>query len=380
MMPRELRRALRAFEAPNEEDARKRAWAVVQVAFDERERVRARKRPVRALVGLAFAAAVVAAAVSPAGQAVLDSLRRAVGVERPQAALFSLPAPGRLLVVSDAGAWVVARDGSKRFLGSAADAGWSPTGRFVAVARRDELAALTPDGETRWKLARPGVRLPRWGGTRTDTRIAYFAGAPLELRVVAGDGSPDRLVASRPRLVAPAWRPGAEHVLAASDARGTISVYAVDRGAVAGRSAPGEPPIELAWSPDGKRLLALARHSLRLLDARARATEPRRAPAGARNVTAAFHPTRPTYALVRYRARADRSEVVLANGRRVFDGTGRFTDLAWSPDGRWLVVAWRDADQLVFVRTSGARRIEAVANVSRQFESARFPRIAGWVL
>ena len=48
--------------------------------------------------------------------------------------------------------------------------------------------------------------------------------------------------------------------------------------------------------------------------------------------------------------RADRSP------RKLFDGEGRFSGLAWSPDGRWLLAAWRDADQWVFIGSPGARR------------------------
>jgi hypothetical protein len=62
---------------------------------------------------------------------------------------------------------------------------------------------------------------------------------------------------------------------------------------------------------------------------------------------------------------------------RLFAGTGAFTGVAWSADGRWLLVPWRDADQWVFLRVAGARRIRAVSNVSRQFGG--FPRIATWV-
>lgn len=378
-MTRNLVRALRAVEAPREQEAGTRAWPAVRVAFEEREPVPSPSRPTRAALALAFVALLAGAALSPAGDAVLDSIRRAVGSERAQPALFGLPAPGRLLVSSDAGAWVVQEYGSKRFLGAWNEAEWSPNGLFVAVARENELAALTPDGDVRWKLSRPAVRLPRWGGTRTDTRIAYFSGQPRSLRVVAGDGSPDRLLASRSHVVAPAWRPSDDHVLAFSDRRGAISVVAVDAGRrLAGRSMPGERPIQLAWSPDGGRVLALGRRTLRLFDARGRLVARRSAPPGVRNVAAAFHPTQAIYALVRYRVRADRSEVVLSDGRRVFDGTGHFTDVVWSPDAHWLLVAWREADQLVFVRVSGKRRIEAVANVSAQFDSAAFPRLTGW--
>jgi Tol biopolymer transport system component len=64
--------------------------------------------------------------------------------------------------------------------------------------------------------------------------------------------------------------------------------------------------------------------------------------------------------------------------RRVFVGEGRLTDLAWSPNGRWLLVAWHEADQWVFVRVAGKRRIEAVSNVTEQLETDTFPSLAGW--
>ena len=49
-----------------------------------------------------------------------------------------------------------------------------------------------------------------------------------------------------------------------------------------------------------------------------------------------------------------------------------------SPDGRWRVVGWADADQLVFTRLGRPRQIRAVSDVSAQFRSRSFPTIAGW--
>ena len=77
------------------------------------------------------------------------------------------------------------------------------------------------------------------------------------------------------------------------------------------------------------------------------------------------------------RQRNGTSEALVA-GRVIFRGTGSFGDLAWSPDGRWLLVTWPTADQWVFVRVTGPRRIVAVSNVTRQFGGGAFPRIAGW--
>src|SRR5437762_2067872 len=78
--------------------------------------------------------------------AVLHSLRKAIGVQHAQPALFRLPAPGRLLVQSVEGPWVVQPDGSKRLLGPYLEAAWSPHGLFVAVTKPDELAAVEPSG------------------------------------------------------------------------------------------------------------------------------------------------------------------------------------------------------------------------------------------
>ena len=79
--------------------------------------------------------------------------------------------------------------------------------------------------------------------------------------------------------------------------------------------------------------------------------------------------------------RGERSEVaILDRGRfhRVFSGAGRFTGLEWSPDGRWLLVAWKDADQWVFIRSAHVRRIRAVSGISAQFGGGSFPTLAGW--
>ena len=74
--------------------------------------------------------------------------------------------------------------------------------------------------------------------------------------------------------------------------------------------------------------------------------------------------------------------------RKLFDGEGRFSGLAWSPDGRWLAAGWRDADQWVFVRSpgarrgaAGARRVITFSRIAEQLDPggvAGFPRLDGW--
>lgn len=220
-----MRRQLEQLEIPGEHDARERSWAVVQAAFAEREPEQRRWswKPAFAIV---LALVALAGLLSPPGRAVLDEIRQVVGVEQAQPALFSLPAAGRLLVAADSGVWVVDRDGSKRLLGAYGEASWSPFGRYVVATRPNELVALTPEGEVRWSLARRAVRLPRWGGTTTDTRIAYFSRGAL--RVVGGNGKGDRLLAANAALEAPQWRQG--HVLVYTLRAGGVRAVDVDTG------------------------------------------------------------------------------------------------------------------------------------------------------
>jgi hypothetical protein len=355
------------------DDAEERAWRVVRAAYEERVPAPRERRRVGAGLALAAAAAVVATAVTPPGRAVLDSIRETVGVEKASPALFSLPTPGRVLVTSASGPWVVRSDGSKRRLGSWREASWSPFGRYVVAARRNELAALEPDGSIRWTLARRDVGSPRWGGTRTDTRIAYLSGG--ELRVVAGDGTGDHRVAEGPVTVAPAWRPGPGNVLAYALANGRIRVVDSDGGTILLRNRVAGRPVAIGWVAD--RLLVLTPTMLRLYDDGGRTVLTRRG----RFVAAVLSPPARQVAVVRTEGATSAVDVVARRGaaRLAFSGSGRFGGLAWSPDGRWLLVTWPDADQWVFVRVGGVRRIVAVSNVSRQFGGGSFPRLAGWV-
>jgi hypothetical protein len=229
------------FRAPGEQEAQERAWAVVRRAYEEREPVAWPRRHVRPLAAAALVAVVAAAALSPPGRSVVHSLRKAVGVEQAEPALFSLPTHGDLLVTSRKGLWLVHRDGSKRLLGRYRDATFSPHGLFVAATRANQLVALDTKGNVRWTLARPAPSRPVWSGTRTDTRITYLSRG--QLRMVAGDGTGDHAIARRgaavPDTAAIRRRGGQSEVL--------------DRGRVVFR---GTGSFEQAVrSPDGRWLL-----------------------------------------------------------------------------------------------------------------------------
>jgi hypothetical protein len=370
-----VKRELERIEIPGEHEARERTWSLVQAAYAEREQVpRPRSRLVPILVAAAVAV-VVAASFSSPGRAVLGEVRDAVlptRVERAQPALFSLPAGGRVLAVSDAGAWVLQRDGSRRLVGRYREASWSPFGRFVVTSRPNELAALEPDGDVRWSLARPDVRFPRWGGSRTDTRIAYLTGS--RLHVVAGDGGDDVDAGGLPAAtsVAPAWRPGRRHVVAYADTRGRVTAYDAGRGAAVFRTRPLGKPVALAWSREG-RLAVATREFIEVFSSAGRRLQR----LSARETMAlAFASDGRLAVLSRTYVSVWRRDFRRRTG--LFRGGGSLQDLAWSPDSRWLLVGWPTADQWLLLPASGQGRIVAVSNVSAQLRSTSFPRIEGW--
>jgi dipeptidyl aminopeptidase/acylaminoacyl peptidase len=359
--------------APGEREAADRSWKVVRSAFEERIPV-PRKRDWRPIVAIAFGVALLAAAFSPPGNAVLGSLRDAV---RGQDELVSLPSRGSILVNAPDGAWVVKRDGSKRFLSGYSDAAWSPRGLYLAAARRYDLVALEPNGRVHWKIthARP-IGGPQW--SYEGYRIAYLTGRAL--RVVNGDGTSDRLVtpnAGGSQLIALAWRPGT-HELAYNNARNQLVLLDVDRRRVLWRR-PAAGLEQLLWSDDGQRLLVTDGRP-RILDATGRtiAAFPKR-----NILPAAF--VRRSHSIALAQAAGGSSTVSIYSGPRynrrrvVFSGAGLFAGLAWSPDGRWLLVDWRSADQWVFIRSAAVKRI-AVRNIGNTFDSGpeHYATLGGW--
>jgi hypothetical protein len=347
--------------------AEERAWEVVRRAFEERQPAAPRHGlRTTVLLSLALLAIVVAAAaVSPAGHAVFERVRRAVGVENASPTLGSLPAPGKLLVVSaeQGGTWIVSADGAKRRIGDWADAAWSPHGLYVVAASREGVTALAPDGTVRWTLPRPDVAWPVWEGTRLDTRIAYLSRG--RLRVVAGDGTGDRLLDAAAAPEPPAWDPARLGVLAYERA-GSVLLREADSGRVLWR-APLERVGKLVWSSDGARLAVVAPHRIVVLDAAGRRVREVRSPTD-ELVDAAFRPG--THTLAVERRLASRSEVETVEvdhpgrSRLLFAGPGIFGDVVWSPNGRWLLVDWPAADQWVFLHGSTVR---AVSRIDRQF-------------
>src|SRR5207244_7129088 len=203
-----------------------------------------------------------------------------------------------------------------RLLGAYDAASWSPHGLFVAASRGQELFALDPGGHVHWSIARPRPVLGA-GWASDGVRIAYRSGGAL--RLVAGDGTGDRLLLRSVAPAAAAWRPGKGHVLAVSDWAGRVLMLDADSGGLLWRSTEATIPTELSWSADGRRLLALSPRSVRLFDAGGRSLTTISTPVGARAEAAAFVPGRHEFALLQHERPADRSHVDLVradSGRR----------------------------------------------------------------
>lgn len=399
---RRLRDELHSARPPRAAEAERRAWHVVRAAHGERAPVRRAGRAGRLAVAVAAAALLAALALTPAGAKVGDWIGDVVdpAPEPARSDLGPLPAEGRLLVVADRGAWVVRDDGRRRQLPGFRDATWSPGGLYVAGARGDELVALEPDGEERWSLPAPGrVRDPRW--SPDGYRIAYRSGR--DLWVTLGDNAGRWRLARDVHPVPPAWRPGQpdqQQVLAY--ARGDrIHVVRVDPPEpprrVLYRTPPVPEPRELWWTPDGRRLIAVAgtdpayrAGSVRIYGPRGHLLRVQPLPENLYVTGSALSPDGRRLALTA-EASGARSGVLLllrtdrrGPPRRRLSGVGRLDGLTWSMDGRVLVAGLPEADRWLFLRLGDGRGLDSVKGIRAQFRGGRaartgaFPRPAGW--
>ncbi|HVD39196.1 MAG TPA: hypothetical protein VNC15_10230 [Solirubrobacterales bacterium] len=396
-----LNKALRDAAIPMAPEAEERGRLVVEAAYaehavPERPAAEAHRPLPRLALALGIATLLAALLLSPAGAAVRDWVAEVVesSAPKPEPELARIPGGGRLLVQSAAGPWVVQPDGSRRLLGDYEEASWSPRGLFVAAAEGRTLSAVEPGGTPHWSLtAGARVRTPRWAPA--GERIAYRSAE--ELRIVAGDGTDDRLLAVSTAPLAPAWSPVGDAGLAYVSGNGELRIVNSETGEALA-AAPALADISrLEWGAGGTAILEASPRGLRLRgiwvpkisltrklgDAR---TLP--LPAGSSLTGAALAPKKQAVAAVvtHWRDHGTSSEVLLfapgaAKPRSLLTVPGSLGEVAWSPDGRRLLVAWPGANQWLFLPV-GRGKPRAVANISTAFSpgerAASFPRVEGW--
>lgn len=393
-----LRDQVREQPLPGEREAEARAWRVLEAALAERSasessggtgRPRRARHPRRVALRLALVAVLVAAgllvALTPAGAEmgdwIEDRFTKDSGREsRPSFA--ALPKGGSVLALTRTGAYAVRPDGGTQRLGSFSEAGWSPRGLHAIGVDGRRLIAVDPTGTPKWTLAGPNrVHHPAWS-LGEGFWVAYLAADPSRagsvLRAVDGRGDPttDKRLRRGAAGVTPAWRPGPGYVVTYATAAGPIETIDVVTGRTLWRTRTAGPIKSLAWSRGGRRLVALSSQRVTVLSRAGRILRTLTLPAVASELT--LHPSGRRAAVV-VGARGDQRVVEIRldgdGARQLFQGD--VDGLAWSRDGRHLLLAWRDTGQWLLM--GPGRRIRALDDVAGELGTVGgFPRIAGW--
>jgi hypothetical protein len=408
-----LSEALRELPIPEPADAEERGRRVVAAAFEQRPGREpagsGRRLPSlsRLALGLVLATLLAGLLLSPAGAAVrgwVDDTFTA-SAPRPEPTLAHIPGGGHLLVQTGVGPLVVQPDGSRHLLGDYEAASWSPHGLFVAAVKGRTLSALEPDGTPRWSLtAAQRVAVPRW--SPSGERIAYRSG--FDLRVIAGDGTEDRLLAGStaagtlpaarisPAYVPPAWSPTGANALAYVTGPGRLRIVDSETGAVLAAAPALHRITWMDWADGGRKILEASPEALRLRPVWPAGHPSRPAPGKAHRlplpphasvVDAALASQRPLVAasITHWRKRGTYSEVLVfrpgQGPRTLLSVPGSLGQVEWSPDGKRLLIAWPGANQWLFLPL-GRGKGHAIADISKAISPDgrphSFPRVEGW--
>jgi hypothetical protein len=187
-----------------EASARARAGALAVLAPDRR----------RSPVGLAIAVAAVAFALGAGAAALAATGNLHVRLGSPTKHERAIPArltvprgTHGIAVVAGGRLWLATTSGLRIEGLPASAAELSPRALYAVVGIGSSLVAVAPGGRRAWTHP-TGGRVLGAAWSPDGLKIAYLVAHPGgdELRMIEGDGSPDRLLARGVRPVRPSWR------------------------------------------------------------------------------------------------------------------------------------------------------------------------------
>jgi hypothetical protein len=226
--------------------------------------------------GVLVLAAVVAACAIGAGAAALaatGNLHVAIGAKQeatpPVPTRLPIPAGSHgIAVVAGGKLWLATRGGLRIEGMPVSTAELSPRALYAVVGIGSSLVTLAPGNRRPWVHETDGrVIAAAW--SPDGLKIAYVVAdrAGNELRLIEGDGAPDRLLVRGVSASKPSWRADALGV-AYVDRRGRAAVY--DLGGSTRRTFDTRrcsgPARMVAYSPSGKRLAVAGPNGVALVE------------------------------------------------------------------------------------------------------------------
>ncbi len=265
-LEQQLRDAFGRLPKPGRDtSARARSAALAALGTNDQ---RSRRGLILALVVVAFAVGAGAAALAATG-----NLRVGIGARqkpaRPIPTRLSVPAGSHgLALVAGGKLWLATRSGLRIEGMPVSAAELSPRALYAVVGIGSSLVAVAPGNRHPWVHPAGGrVVVASW--SPDGLKIAYVVArrGGDELRMIEGDGSPDRLVVRGVSPAKPSWRPDSLAV-AFVDAGGQAAVYDLGSGRLRTFDTRGCGGVTraVAYAPRGRRLAIAGRSGLALVE------------------------------------------------------------------------------------------------------------------